>query len=167
MSLMRAHFSVLVCVLLAALAACGGGNSAAPTYAIGGTVSGITGSGLALKLNGDAALAFSSNGAFTFRGKLAGGSPYAVTAATQPTNPSQTCTVSNASGNIGNSDVLNVSVVCTTNTYAVGGTVTGISGSGLILQNNAGDDLSVTSNGGFSFSNHEMSGSSYSVTIKV
>jgi hypothetical protein len=52
----------------------------------------------------------SADGAFSF-GPQAGGTPYAVTVATQPTNPAQTCTVNNGSGNIG-STVLNITVVC-------------------------------------------------------
>lgn len=34
------------------LAACGGGGGAAPTYTVGGTVSGLSGSGLVLRNNG-------------------------------------------------------------------------------------------------------------------
>ena len=40
----------------------------------------------------------------------------------------------------GTTDITEVEVNCTTNAYAVGGTVSGLSGSGLVLQNNGGDD---------------------------
>src|SRR5690242_9387265 len=36
-------------------------------------------------------------------------------------------------------------------TYAVSGNVSGLLGSGLVLQNNAGDDLPIAANGNFSF----------------
>ncbi|WP_156781834.1 hypothetical protein [Leptospira tipperaryensis] len=49
--------------------------------------------------------------------------------------------------------------------YSVSITVSGLSGSGLILQNNGSDSLSIVSNGSFSFSNSLNSGSSYNVTV--
>jgi len=36
--------------------------------------------------------------------------------------------------------------------YTVGGTVTGLKGSGLVLQNNSGNNVSPKTNGGFVFS---------------
>lgn len=50
--------------------------------------------------------------------------------------------------------------------YSVGGTVEGLSGSGLVLQNNGGDDLSITDNGAFTFSTKMEDSSDYDVTIK-
>jgi hypothetical protein len=50
-------------------------------------------------------------------------------------------------------------------TYTVGGVVTGLSGSGLILQNNAGSGLAVTAPGVFAFSSKLVSGAAYSVTV--
>ena len=63
-------------------------------YTIGGTVTGLAGSGLVLRNNGGDDLAISANGLFTFATSLADGSAYAVTVATQPSNPSQACSVS-------------------------------------------------------------------------
>lgn len=52
--------------------------------------------------------------------------------------------------------------------FTIGGTITGLTGSGLILQNNGGDDLSVPSEASlFVFSTKVNSGSAYSVTIKT
>lgn len=48
--------------------------------------------------------------------------------------------------------------------YTVGGTVTGLSGT-LVLQNNSGDNLSLTSNGDFTFSTAVADGAAYSVTV--
>jgi 6-phosphogluconolactonase (cycloisomerase 2 family) len=112
-------------------------------------------------------LAISGNGPFTFATKLAAGAGYAVTVLTQPGSPTQTCAVTNASGTVGMSDVTNVSVTCTTKTYAVGGTVTGLSGSGLVLRDNGGDDLPVSGNGAFSFATAIANGAAYSVSISV
>jgi len=52
----------------------------------------------------------------------------------------------------------------TARAYTVGGTVTGLSGT-LVLQNNGGDDLTITSDGPFVFSTPLADGSAYSVTI--
>jgi 6-phosphogluconolactonase (cycloisomerase 2 family) len=49
--------------------------------------------------------------------------------------------------------------------YTIGGTVTGLSGAGLQLQNNGGDTLSLSANGNFSFPTAEKAGATYSVTI--
>jgi 6-phosphogluconolactonase (cycloisomerase 2 family) len=163
---MRTPFPVILCGLISTLTACGGGNSAPPSYTVGGTLSGIAGSGLTLQLNGEAMLALAGNGAFVFPTRVAAGATYDLTIATQPVNPSQTCVATPASGVIGNSNITNVSVICTTNTYTVGGAVNGLSGTGLILQNNASDDLTVNANGSFGFTTHAVSGSAYSVTVK-
>ncbi len=52
----------------------------------------------------------------------------------------------------------------TPETYTVGGAVSGLSGV-VVLQNNGGDDLSISSNGPFAFSTQLASGSTYNVTI--
>ncbi|MDH5612063.1 MAG: hypothetical protein OEY66_06365 [Gammaproteobacteria bacterium] len=51
-------------------------------------------------------------------------------------------------------------------TYAVGGTVSGLIGSTLVMQNNNGDDLGVTKNGSFIFVKPIPDGFAYDVTIK-
>lgn len=50
--------------------------------------------------------------------------------------------------------------------YTVGGTVTGLSGT-LVLQNNGGDDRTVTASGAFTFPAALADGSTYSVTVKT
>ena len=158
-------------LVLAALTACGGGGAyggrggGGATYTVGGTVSGLTGSGLVLRDNGGDDLPVSASGTFTFATKVASGTAYAVTVFTQPTNPAQACVVTNGSGAMGRSNVTNVAVACT-NTHTVGGTVTGLTGSGLILQNNGGGDLAVLATGAFTFSAGIADGAAYAVTVK-
>jgi len=135
------------------------------TYTIGGTVSGLTGSGLALRNNGGNDLAITVNGTFTFSAGLAMGATYNVSALTQPTSPSQTCVVTNGNGTVGNGNISNVAVVCTTNAYTIGGTVSGLVGSGLVLRNNGGDNLTVLANGAVTFATAVASGAAYSVTV--
>jgi N-acetylneuraminic acid mutarotase len=50
-------------------------------------------------------------------------------------------------------------------TYTIGGTVSDLFGSGLVLQNNGGNNLAVITNGSFSFSTAIASGSAYIVTV--
>lgn len=135
------------------------------TYTMGGTVSGLAGTGLVLQNNAGDDLAVSANGSFTFATSLTTSSAYSVSVLTQPGTPNQVCSVSNGSGTVASADVTNISISCTTKTYTVGGTVTGLTGSGLVLQNNAGDDLPITADGVFNFATALQDGSAYAVTV--
>lgn len=142
--------------------------AAAPTYSVGGTVSGLTGAGLALQNNGADSLAVAADGPFTFLTELTDTSSYAVTVSTQPTG--QTCSVTNGSGTITAADVTNVTVTCVTDvvpTYSVGGTVSGLTGAGLELQNNGADTLAVAADGPFTFLTELTETSSYAVTVSA
>jgi hypothetical protein len=139
-----------------------------PRFTIGGTVSGLAGTGLVLRDNGGDALPINRDGPFTFATALPTGARYAVTVAGQPANPSQTCTVSGGSGTVGDAGVTSVVVTCVTNPvprYTVGGTAVGLAGPGLVLRNNGGDDLAVTSDGPFTFATPLTSGSSFAVSV--
>ena len=60
-------------------------------------------------------------------------------------------------------------VTCTDNppsVYTVGGTVSGLSGT-VVLQNNGGDDLSVTADGSFTFATGLADGATFLVTVKT
>lgn len=81
-------------------------------FSIGGGVSGLTGSGLVLQNNAGDNLAIFGNGSFTFATELVDGSDYAVTVLIQPSNPSQTCSVTNGSGTLAGADVTNIVVTC-------------------------------------------------------
>lgn len=50
--------------------------------------------------------------------------------------------------------------------YSIGGTVEGLIGTGLVLQNNNGDDLSISENGTFTFPTLLDDSSAYDVTIE-
>ena len=113
---------------------------ASSAHTVGGTVVGLVGSGLVLQNNGGNDVAISGNGNFAFSTPIASGTAYAVTVKTQPSTPTQTCTVTNGSGNMGSSNVTSMAVSCATNTYAVSVAVSGLAGSGLVLQNNGGDN---------------------------
>ena len=139
-----------------------GGN--VTTYPIGGTVSGLSGT-VVLQDNGGDDLSVSASGAFTFATALSAGSAYNVTVKTNPAG--QTCSVANGSGTVGSAGVTNVAVTCTAAaTYSIGGTVSGLSGT-VVLQDNGGDDLSVSASGAFTFATALSAGSAYNVTVKT
>lgn len=83
-------------------------------FTVGGTVSGLTGTGLVLTNNGSDNLAISANGGFTFSRVLGAGAAYLVTVSTQPTG--QTCSVSEGSGFLANDNFGRVAVTCDANT---------------------------------------------------
>lgn len=176
--IMRMVCAVLMGIAIAGLAGCDKSEKASPATAaappapvltVGGSVSGLPGSGLVLQLNGTNDLPVSANGNFKFPKALAKGSAYSVTVKSSPASPiKQTCTVSQGSGNIAAAAVNNITVTCVTNSYAVGGTVSGLSGKGLVLQLNGANDQAIVSNGKFIFPGIRLpDGSDYSVAIKT
>lgn len=118
-------FSVLiklseVIVLLGFVAlslSCGGngngndGNGDAQ-YSVGGSVTGLAGSGLVLQNNGADDLPIYNDGPFVFDTKLNNGADYAATVKDHPTSPLQACQVTNGTGSINGSDVTDVDVSC-------------------------------------------------------
>jgi len=144
-------------------------NCTTNTYSIGGTVTGLAyGKSVTLKNNGtNSTVITNPTASFTFSTKIASGSAYAVSVSTQPSG--QTCSVSNASGNVASANVTNVTISCTTNTYSIGGTVTGLSsGQSVTLQNNLTNSTAITNpTTGFTFSTKIAYGSPYAVTVST
>ena len=90
----------------------GGGSGGAPQpQTVGGTASGVDGSGLTLQINGANDITVNANGSFTF-GALPSGTAYTVTVRTQPSSPRQSCSVTNGTGTIASGAVTNVAVSC-------------------------------------------------------
>src|ERR1700722_16399237 len=143
----------------------GSGNpSSSSTFTIGGTVAGLTGTGLVLQDNGGDNLTISANGAFTFATAIASAKPFDVTILTQPTTPSQPCAVANGRG-LATANVPTVQVSCASPTLSIGGAVSGLTGTGLVLQDNGGDNLTITASGNFTFPTLLLPGATYNVTI--
>ncbi|MEO8672580.1 MAG: hypothetical protein ABI411_14775 [Tahibacter sp.] len=139
--------------------------AAGTTYTVGGHVTGLSGSGLTLDLNSGTILPIGTDGDFTFPTNLLTGAGYAVTVATHPGTPTQTCAVSNGNGSIASASVTNVVVTCTTMTYSVSATVSGLVGSGLTLSINGGADIPVASDGVVNLAAAIPSGTPYSVAV--
>lgn len=142
-------------------------NCTSTGYTIGGTstIGGLTSAGLVLRLNGASDTIVPANAtSFSFSETIAAGSNYAVTIAAQPSG--QKCTLSNASGTAG-AAVTNVTVSCV-NGYTVGGTVTGYSGSNLVLRNTINGtplDLVISSSSTFTFPDLLVAGDTYAVSV--
>lgn len=134
-------------------------------YQIGGEVTGLAGEGLVLRNNGGDDLEVVADGRFVFATALVDGSDYEVSVFAQPTSPSQRCTVTNGRGTLAGADVTDIGIACTTDTFSIGGTVQGLAGTGLVLQNEGGDDLAIAADGPFTFSMPVPSGGTYAVTV--
>jgi hypothetical protein len=136
------------------------------SYALGGTVSGLTSGTLTLANgSGSNTVNVTANGAFQLPANVAYGSTYAVTVQTQPA-AGQTCTVSNGTGPMPASAVTNVTVTCAATTYTIGGSVSGLTTTGLVLQNNGADNTSVAANATqFSMNTAVAYASAYDITV--
>ena len=145
-----------------------GGGSGSNSFTIGVTVSGLVGDGLVLQNNGADDIPVAANGRLTFSQAIADGGGYNVTILSQPTGPTQSCSVVGGVGTVAKDDVTNISVTCSTpdaQNFAVGGTVSGLVGTGLVLQNNNADNLTVNADGEFSFGTPLATGSTYDVRV--
>ena len=142
-------------------------NCSTNQHVVGGTVSGLAGAGLKLALNGGTPFAVGASGGFAFPSVLPSGATYQVTITDQPTTPWQTCVINSGTGTgtIADADIASVAVACTTNSYKIRGTVSGLTGAGLVLRNNGGDDLAVLADGTFAFATAVASGGGYAVTV--
>ena len=136
--------------------------------AIGGEVSGLAANGLVLQLNGQDDLAIGANGGFQFAQRVPEGLSYQVAVSQQPDQ--QVCTVMPDNAQlVGDADILDVEVECVTApgtiTHRLGGEVTGLAGSGLVLFNNGGDSLAISANGPFEFDPVYVVGTTYEISV--
>ena len=118
-------------------------NANTPYYGLGGTVNGLVGNGLVLTDNGTTLTVNSGATSFSFGGILQNGDSYAVGVQSSPAG--LTCSVASGKGKAGTADVNNVVVTCSTHAYTLGGTITNLNGSGLVLANGT-DTLIVPAN---------------------
>jgi alpha-tubulin suppressor-like RCC1 family protein len=98
------------------------GCTDAPTFSVGGSVTGLNGS-VVLINNGADQVSVDENTNYTFSGELLQGQGYNVEVLTQPEG--QTCVVSDNVGTVGTVDISGVNVSCTINNYLMSGTVSG------------------------------------------
>ena len=130
---------------------------------IGGSVFGLE-SLLVLENNGTDWLFILDNGPFEFETPLTEGDSYNVSVIFNL--PGETCIALNGSG-VADANVTDIFVVCgpAADPVTIGGNVTGLEGSDLVLQNKGSDDLLILDNGPFEFETPLTPGTSYNVTV--
>ena len=126
---------LLILATALALTSCGGGGSDEPApgspdpdpdpgsdgddddpeagFRIGGSVTGLTGTGLVISNNASDELTIDASGSFAFDVELADGAGYDVEIVSQPSSPDGVCTVGNGSGTVNGANVEDVTVECT------------------------------------------------------
>ena len=102
-------------------------------YSLGGTIAGLTVAGLVLGNGSDQVTLAANASSFMLPDPLAYSSSYSVTVVTQPAG--LTCSISQGHGTMPPKDVADVSVTCADNAYALGGSITGLTADGLVLEN--------------------------------
>lgn len=159
-----ARSAALICAL-SALVACHSSAVRPRQFTVSGSVSGLaSGASVALSDDGGSGLTVSSNGAFTFSSPVTAGGSYDVSVTTQPSG--QSCAVTNASGAGITANVTNVSVVCSTLSFTIGGTISGLSaGAQVVVENNGASSLTLSANGSFTFTSNVPYDGSYLVTV--
>ncbi len=173
----RAHHLALPLIALiaaAALAGCdrdrptnssSGGAKAAPAiYNVGGSISGLTASGLSLGVSGNSVTVAAGASTFQLPNPFVTGAAYTVGVLAQPQG--QSCSVAAGTGTIGSTAITSVQVTCSVNSYSIGGTMTALSASGLVLSNGT-DTLPVPlGTSSFTLPTKVASGGAYSVMIQ-
>ena len=149
----------------------------ADAYSVGGTVQNLRGSGLVVNVYNEARgveVEVDAGNEFEAPGWLSG-EGYRVSIKQQPHSPSQDCVVLDGVGVVADADVDNVTIFCAD--ARVGGTVTGLLGSGLVVSlgvevDDNGtirlldlEDLPVAENGEFTFDLALNIGSRYEVRV--
>jgi hypothetical protein len=138
---------------------------AAAQFHLGGTLSGLTASGLMLANGTDSVSPAANATTFTFPTTVASGATYNVTVSAQPTG--LTCTVAAGAGTMAGADITSVAITCTPAHYHVGGTITGLSAAGLVLANGS-DTVSPAANASaFTMPATVASGTAYAVTVQT
>lgn len=163
--------------VLTLLVACGGGGgggsstatsssaAAAPTYTVGGSISGLSSQGLILVNGTDTATPNPGDTSFTFPTAVVAGTSYDVSVQLQP--DTENCTVAGGSGVVGSANVTDVAVTCASAAFTVGGTISGLTGNGLVLAD--GTDTTNPAPGAttFTFPTKLATATSFNVTVST
>lgn len=150
-------------LLAVAVAACGGKAS----FTVGGTIYGLTNSGLELKNNGGEPLVVPAGAtSFSFPNSISYGTEYNVTVTKQPAHMSCDTAGSTGRGAAGHTTSINVVINCTQLSYNLGGTITNLKSSGLTIINGSfGSPLTLAKDAtSFTFG-AIPSGQTYGLTI--
>ena len=144
------------------LAGCGGGHG---TLVLAGTVTGLTQPGLVLTNNGASDLTVATGTlTFQFADLLNTDAKFDVEVKTQPTETK--CTPSSNTGTASSFNTTTVLISCVTNTYSVGGKVSGLSANSGLKLINGSDILTINdATGVFMLPTKVAFGAPYGVTV--
>jgi uncharacterized repeat protein (TIGR03803 family) len=135
-------------------------------YVLTATIKGLDSSGLVLSVNGLAQSVAAGATAQPLTGELPSGTPYSVIIQTQP--PGLTCWLNNGWGTMGSAAGPPVTVTCLGNTYTVGGSISGLTASGLVLLDNGGDATPISANATqFTMNTGVIYGNNYAITVQA
>jgi len=153
--------------------ACGGGGGGGTgPFSIGGSIVGLTGTGLVLQnvgTSGTETLTIKGSGTLNFQFKTQTTGAYTVSVQAQPTG--QVCAVSNGTGTA-KANIANVAVSCGVD-YTIGGTISGLLGTNLVLTDTVGtyvDTLPITGTGNsisFTFNTPVPANATYTVAVST
>lgn len=155
------------------LISCGGGGDGpdlSATFSVGGVVSGLRDRSTLTLLSNTVtnstwqSTTLTDNGPFTLSMPVKFNGSFAVSVGTQPVG--QTCSILNGSGAgiVGN--VSNLSIICSDLPIKVAGTVSGLAdGARFSIQNNNGDQTTISSNGPFEFASPVAKNGSFAVSV--
>jgi hypothetical protein len=149
------------------LVSCGGGSG---SVLVGGTVTGLTKTGLTLTNNDGPELTIvpgtgGANVTFSFPQLIDTDANYDVKVKQQPGAAVCTPRINTNIGK-GTGNVTTVFVDCVTNSYALNATVKGLVRDSVILTNGGANDLTVTADGTSAFPVQVADGAPYTVTVK-
>lgn len=137
-------------------------------FGIGGSVSGLSGTTIEVRLNDFKPVQISSDGTFEFGQALVGGSEFKIDIVRQPRNSNVLCSVSPRQGKIRH-NIRNLKILCASGVFTVNGVVKGQK-SLLTLLNSNGEELTVQAGQGqekdFHFNDFIALGGDYSVSVK-
>lgn len=152
-------------VVVVVLAGCPSPAPEIPRFGVGGQVAGFDAAlgTLTLELNGTQTLEVVAAGDFTFAESLPSGAAFEVTITAQPAQ--QQCTVSDASGTIGEAAISSVRVQCTTRSYSVGGLARGVDRPGLTVRETTSNQRLALDAGAFTFPMPLRFGQPWSLTV--
>jgi hypothetical protein len=132
----------LACAL--SIAGCGGGGG---NLLLGGSVNGLNRVGLVLKNGSDTLTVGPAESTFAFKQLLANDQDFEVTVQTQP--DAATCKVENGKGRTSTFNITSVVVSCVTDSYDIGGKVSGLPESASLVLVNGPERQEITANGSF------------------
>jgi hypothetical protein len=137
---------------------------ASQAYTLGGTITGLRSAGLVLANGSDQLVVASGDTTFTLPTAVAWASGYSVTIVAQPAGSS--CAVTRGTGTMPAAPATDVLVTCSDQPYRLGGSVSGLNSTGLVIGN--GSDLLALAPGvtQFTMPASLYFGSAYSVTVR-